>query len=329
MSAPLIKVTRGNVVECIHRGDVVAVSSGGEIIFSEGDPNKFTYFRSSSKPIQGIQVILSGADKEFGLSESEIAVICSSHYAEEIHLQAVASILKKIGLDESYLNCGAAVSLKQERSIEMALNGIGASKIISDCSGKHAGMLAVCKKMGYSLKDYLSPNHPLQKSILNSLSEICNYPSKNIEIGTDGCSAPVFAMPIFNMALGFARFASLDRLPEKFHYSAEKIYHAMTTNPEYISGTGGFCSDLIKSTNGKLIGKIGAEGVYCVGVKDQKVGIAIKIEDGNMRALPPVVIETLKKLNLLTETELTNLSKYHIVESRNDKGEVVGFLSSL
>jgi L-asparaginase II len=326
MPVPIVEVTRGEVVECVHRGDMVVASASGEVLKNAGDPEKFTYFRSSAKPIQALQVILSGADVEFGLTDAELAVICSSHYAEDVHLKAVRSILKKIGLDESYLRCGPAVSLKKERAIEMALGGAGAQPLHSDCSGKHSGMLAVCRKMGFSLEDYIAPSHPLQLSIRDSLSEICGYPEMRIMIGVDGCSAPVFAMPIRNMAAGFARFASLERLPEKYKEAASKIFKAMTEHPEMISGSGGFCTALIAATNGRLIGKVGAEGVYCVGLKDEKIGIAIKVEDGNMRALPPATVEALKQLKLLSPPEYEKLKKFHVADNRNDNGEVVGHL---
>jgi len=324
MSEIFIHKTRGELVESIHRGDAVVVKPDGKIFAQCGDPMKVTYLRSAAKPIQAMAVILSGAADRFGLSEQELAVICSSHYAEDFHLSAVRSILSKIGLNETYLLCGKARPLTEEVAFRSAEQGIPPQKILSDCSGKHSGMLSVCQHKGYPLDSYLSPQHPLQQDILQIMADICDYPQDKIAIGVDGCSVPVFGMPVYNMALGFVRFANPEFLPAKYKAAAERIFSAMNKHPEMVSGTGGFCTELMKATQGRLIGKIGAQGVYCIGIRAPKLGIALKIEDGMLGMASMAAMQVLKELDLLSENEYTKLAKYHIKPNLNDDNITVG-----
>jgi L-asparaginase II len=324
MSELFIHKTRGELVETLHRGDAVVVKPDGTIYAQCGDAMKVTYLRSAAKPIQAMAVILSGAADRFGLSEQELAVICSSHYAEDFHLAAVRSILNKIGLDETNLLCGKARPLTEEVAFRYAEQGILPQKILSDCSGKHSGMLAVCKQKGYPLNSYLSPKHPLQQDILQIIADICEYPLEKIAIGIDGCSVPVFGMPIYNMALGFARFTNPEFLPARYKAAAERIFSAMNDYPEMVSGTGGFCTELMKATQGRLIGKIGAQGVYCIGIRAPQLGIALKIEDGMLGMASMAAMHILKALNLLSDTEYSAVAKYHIKPNLNDDNIVVG-----
>src|SRR6056297_957686 len=324
MAEPLIHVTRGKVIECIHRGDVVVVNNRGDVLYYSGDPFKYTYMRSAAKPIQALNVILSGAAKQFELSSRELAIICSSHYAEEMHLKTVQNILEKVGLSSDSLLAGASVSINKEIALKNAREKKDPSSLQNDCSGKHAGMLATCKYKGYPIDSYLSDNHPVQQEILSILSDICDYPSEKILTGIDGCSVPVHALPLFNMALGYARLTNPENLENRYKTAISQVVEAMIANPFMIAGTNGFCTDLIANTNGKLIGKIGAEGIYCVGIKEKNIGIAVKIEDGNMNMLPPVVTHVLKTLRVLSADELNNLEKYIIMDNLNDSGNKVG-----
>lgn len=324
MSEIFIHKTRGKLVESLHRGDAVVVKPEGRIVARCGDPQKVTYLRSAAKPIQALALVLSGAADTYNLTDAELSVICSSHYAESFHLEAVRSILSKIGLDETYLLCGKARPLKEEVAFQYAEQGIPPQKILSDCSGKHSGMLAVCKLKGYRLDSYIDPKHPLQQEILQIIAGVCDYPQNSIPIGIDGCSVPVFGMPIYNMAIGFAHFANPDFLPQNYRTAAERIFTAMNTYPEMVSGTDGFCTELMKATGGRLIGKIGAQGVYCIGIKDPQLGIALKIEDGTLGMASVAAMQVLTELDLLTSEEHNKLSKYHIKPNLNDDNIVVG-----
>ncbi len=324
MSVPLIHVTRGDVVESIHRGDLVVVNGEGEVIYSLGNPQKVTYFRSAAKPIQAIHVITSGAAKNYNFTAKEIAVMCSSHYAEEWHIEIVQAILDKIGLNKHDILGGVSHSLNSSIAIQQAEAGIKVDERFNDCSGKQSGMLAVCMNNYFSISDYLNPIHPCQQSILANITTFCEVDKDSIQIGIDGCSAPVHAFPLINMAIGYRNLANPQKLSEELQNASNTIFASMISHPMMISGTGGFCTELIKHTNGKLIGKVGAEGVYCVGIKEKDIGIALKIESGSMAVIPPVIMRTLTDLGLLTEEETANLSRFIEMDNCNDVGTVVG-----
>lgn len=327
MSRIFIHKTRGPVVECLHRGDAVVVDPQGNIIARCGDPRKYTYFRSSAKPIQALNVVLSGAAERFGLSDAELAITCASHYAEDFHLEAVRSILRKSGVDEKYLQSGVAWSIRPEVARRQIAAGIPKQRILSDCSGKHAGMLASCAAKGYPLEGYTTPEHPLQQEILPILAEVCQYPKGLIAIGTDGCNVPVFALPIYHMALGYARLASPKHLPSRYRKAARWIFAAMNAYPHMVAGTEGFCTELMRATGGRLIGKVGAQGVYCIGIQEPALGIAVKIEDGTPGMASMAAMHILKALRLLTDDEYRRLEPYHHMPNLNDDGHPVGEIS--
>lgn len=324
MSQVFIEKSRGQVIEAIHRGDAVVVNPAGEIVATAGDPYKYTYFRSSAKPLQALNLLLSGAAEHYGLNSRELAVICSSHYSEDYHIECVRSILAKSGLAESDLACGVAKSIKEEIAYVQTLAGIAASRIKSDCSGKHSGILLTCKYKGYPLQGYLDPEHPVQKEILQLIADICAYPVAQIGIGIDGCNVPVFALPIYNMALGFARFANPETLDPFYREGASKIFTAMNEYPEMVAGTGGFCTELMRVTKGRLMGKIGALGVYCIGLREPQLGVALKIEDGAVGTASLAAIHVLQELNLLSDKEYRELQHFHQPDNLNDDKYKVG-----
>lgn len=328
MSEILINVSRGPLVECYHRGDAVVVNKSGKVLSYIGDPYKISFIRSAGKPLQTLNVILSGAAKRFGFSDAELSIMCSSHYGEPFHRDTVASIMEKIGLPIDSLLCGSTLSINQEYAHKLVSQHFKLNQTNSACSGKHAGMLATCIHENLSINDYTNENHSLQKNILKTVSTMCEINEKNIYIGTDGCSVPVYGMPLYNMALGFAKLANPHALDEGYKYACEQVFKAMNNHPEMLAGTNGFCTELLKHTHGKLIGKFGSEGVYCIGVKDRDIGLAIKIEDGNnSRALWPAVMRCLEDLNILDEKELNSLGKYRELNNRNNFNHLIGKVS--
>ncbi|MBN2416084.1 asparaginase [bacterium] len=324
VSIPLVEVTRGALVECLHRGNIAVTDSNGVLLAAAGDPQAVTYMRSAAKPIQALNVITSGAAARYHLTDAELAVICSSHYAEPHHLKAVRDILRKIGLTADHILGGTVTSLNPAYALKLAASRTVLSPIYSDCSGKHAGMLAVCVHKGWPVETYLDHDHPCQQEILRLIAAVCRVREADIIVGIDGCSAPVHALPLTAMARGFAAMASPGPLPDDLRRPAERIFAAMNAHPEMIAGSGGFCSDLIRATGGRLIGKIGAEGVYCVGLRQEGTGIAVKVESGSMAVLPPVVIGALEQLGFLSPGELRELERYRIMPNLNDRKRPVG-----
>ena len=324
MSEIVVKVTRGSLVESIHRADIAVVNSRGKLLYSLGNPYKLTYMRSAAKPIQTLNVILSGAAEKFSFTDREISIMCASHYGEDFHRETVSSILKKIGLGIEDLLCGSTISLNKEYAQRLLWDHVEINPSYTDCSGKHCGILSVCVLKGYDISGYNLLEHPVQKEIKKIICKVCSVKEDNIVMGIDGCTVPIFGMSLYNMALGFCRMANSGVLEEKYKSAADRVFKAMTTAPEMVAGTGGFCTELMKNTGGRLIGKLGAEGVYCIGVKDMDLGIAIKIEDGSTRALWPTAVKCLEDLKVLGEGEKIILSKFKVKDNTNNIKDKVG-----
>lgn len=324
MSEIVVKVTRGSLVESIHRADIAVVNSKGKLLYSLGNPYKITYMRSAAKPIQTLNVILSGAAEKFSFTDEEIAIMCASHYGEDFHRKTVNGILKKIGLGIDNLLCGSTLSLNEEYAEKLLWNHAEINPSYTDCSGKHCGILSICVLNGYDISSYNLLEHPVQKEIKKIVCKVCSVKEDGIIVGIDGCTVPIFGMPLYNMALGFCKMANSSVFTEKYKNAADRVFKAMTRAPEMVAGTGGFCTELMKNTGGRLIGKLGAEGVYCIGVKDMDLGIAIKIEDGSTRALWPTTVKCLEDLKVLKEEEKRTLSKFKIKDNINNMKEKIG-----
>ncbi len=332
MPAPLVEVRRGPIVESLHRGHLIAVDGSGQTITALGAPETVTYVRSSGKPFQAIPLIASGAADRFGFTTQEIAIACGSHSGEPAHVETASSMLRKIGLDESALKCGVHVPFSAEAARELARNQKPPSVLQNNCSGKHAGMLALAIQLGVPSETYDEWTNPVQQEIGKAVSQFSNVSQGNIVIGIDGCGAPVFGMPVKAMALMYARLVSP---PADFDFglrnACTRIVNAMIEFPEMIGGTTDrLDTELIRAGRGRLISKIGAEGVYTVGVLPCEewpsgLGLALKIEDGDdQRARPPAVIEALLQLGVLANQDLKTISGYAPTPITNRRGERVG-----
>jgi L-asparaginase II len=332
-SSVLVEVYRNNLVESLHRGRLSIANPQGKELFKLGYSQEMTFMRSGAKPFQLLPLIEEGIAEIYNFTDKELAVMASSHDGEPIHLEAVRSILKKIGLDESYLKCGSHLPLSEKYSYELICKGIEPSPIHNNCSGKHAAMLAMAVAGRYSLDDYFLPQHPIQKLILKNLSELAELRQKDIAVATDGCGVPVFALPLYNIAVLYARLANPSDLEERRRTALKKISEAMRAHPEMVGGSeGNLCTDLMRAFSDKLVAKWGSEGFFGISIlplalKKYKsgVGIAIKIEDGNSdRALGPTVIEVLVQLGFINKELLKKYKHIHNPEILNHRKEVVG-----
>ncbi|MDI3534784.1 MAG: hypothetical protein PWQ82_1149 [Thermosediminibacterales bacterium] len=324
MSEVIAHVTRGDLVESKHRGSIAVVDLKGNILAYVGDPYEVTYFRSAAKPIQALPVVESGAFDKYGLSLKELAVICASHAGEKEHTDTVESILKKLGFEEAALKCGVGEPIYKPRLQELYSTGEKPTQLHFQCSGKHSGMLAVAKKEGYSLEDYFKAEHPVQQMMLKAVADMAEMKPEDIVLAVDGCGVPVFGMPLNKMALCYAKLSDPSGLGEKRREAATKITTAMTSYPKMVGGTRQFDSILMENTEGRLVCKIGAEGIFCIGVMGNGIGIALKIEDGSYRAYGPCIIHTLKQLNILDEKIEERLKKYYPRPVKNNLRDVVG-----
>jgi L-asparaginase II len=318
----LVEVTRGPLVESIHRGSIAVVDADGNLIAWAGDPEYTTYYRSSAKPIQALPVITSGAADKYKFSDEEIAIICASHSGEEEHVRVVTSILEKLELSPEFLLCGVHPPFYSPRAVEIWRQGEQPSTVHCNCSGKHSGMLALCKFNNWPLENYQELSHPLQKLLLNTMKEFHNLES--IAVGVDGCGVPVYGMPLREMARGFARLADPTHVAEANIAAVKWVVSSMTKYPRLVAGTGRLDAILMEKLGHKLVTKCGAEGVQCIGLLDRGIGIAIKIEDGNIRATEPAAIEVLRQLGVVSEAELKDFAEQHHPPIKNHRKETVG-----
>jgi L-asparaginase II len=322
----LVEVTRGGCVESEHCGAIAVVDGGGKLIAHMGDVQLVSYLRSSAKPFQLLPLIESGAADRFGLTDAELAIIAGSHSGEPRHVAAVQSILHKIGLPDSALQCGVHVPFNPEAAKSLRAAGREPTVLYNNCSGKHAGMLAQAIDRGWSTADYLDPQHPVQVTIQQRLAELAEITADEISVGVDGCSAPCFAMPLHASALAFAKLAEAG---SKLHDAGlGRVARVMMAYPEMVAGEGRLDTDLMRAVPQRVVSKGGAEGYHGMGVirsDGVALGIAIKIGDGDgKRGGHPVVIEVLRQLGLLDDEALAVLVDYHTWPITNHLGLEVG-----
>lgn len=295
---PLAEVTRGGFVESVHFGMIAVVDLKGRFRARAGAPDRIIFTRSALKPFQAMPFVSRGGPGQFGLTQAEVAVMCASHSGETMHVDAVRSILQKIDSSESALLCGSHVPYSYRQQGKAGMSAEEFSPVFNNCSGKHAGMLGLCKLIGVSADDYLDPNHPVQQEIKSSVSHFTEVPEKEMVMGIDGCSAPNYALPLKNMAWAFAKLAANDA---DSHYGTapSEIFDAMTTHPRMVSGLSRGDLTLMNGGQGDWVSKVGGESVQGVGIRSKGLGIAVKIADGNTRAITPVIIEILSQLGLV------------------------------
>ena len=307
LAVPLLEVTRGGIMESAHRG-AVAVADCERLQFTLGDPSWPVYYRSTSKPIQAIVGITSGAADSFGLTPQEIALAAGSHSTRPEHVEAARSILDKAGVPEAALGCGGHYAFDPEFGPKQQAETDTPLRVWSNCSGNHALMLATAKHLGLPLDTYLHPEHPVQATIRGHVALLCGLEGPDaVVVGIDGCSAPAFAVPLGAMALSLARFGAPEGLPSEVAEATRRIAMAMLEHPNMVGGPGRFDTDLMVSSAEPLIPKAGAEGVHGVCAPARGLGLAVKAEDGRDRGYRLVVLTVLERLGLLAPDEAEGL----------------------
>ncbi|ASK62332.1 L-asparaginase [Virgibacillus phasianinus] len=324
-----VHVYRGGCLESVHEIDVVVVDSMGKVLFSYGDPNRPTFARSSMKPFQAVPIVESGAVENFSFDAADIALFCASHNGEPFHRSRVLSLLEKVGQGEDSLQCGTHIPRDLESYKKLIRNGKELTPVFSNCSGKHTGMLATCVHLNEETKTYRELDHPHQQRILHVISTICDFNKEAIGIGVDGCGVPVHQLPLKQIATGFARLSSPEKMIDDTYTKAlTTIRDSMMAHPEMVAGTNRFDTDLMKAFDGKIVAKAGAEGVQCIGLVESGIGIAIKVEDGNGRATSAAAMKVLKEMNVGDEQEYEILQSYAEPIIKNMAGNVVGKITA-
>jgi L-asparaginase II len=325
--APLVVVTRSGIAESVHHGAIAVADADGKVIAWAGGPETVTYLRSSAKPLQVIPLLESGAADHFRLTPAEIAVAIGSHGGEPRHVEVVMSILSKIGLGEDHLMCGLHAPFHRPSAQRLEAAGVRPSVLHNNCSGKHAGMLALALFRGAPPEGYFRPEHSIQREILEAIAEFSGVEAGAIQIGVDGCSAPTFAVSLAAAATAYARLMEPDRYASARRYAARRAVEAMTAHPEMVAGEGRLDTALMAAGEGRLVAKAGAEGYYAAGFRrDGKGhGLALKISDGDDgRARTAAVLRALGELDLLPAPRLEALAREHVPPVVSRRGAVVG-----
>ncbi|HVE55412.1 MAG TPA: asparaginase [Pyrinomonadaceae bacterium] len=324
----LAKVIRGDTVESVHRGSLLIIDGDGKEVANIGDAETIAFIRSSAKPFQVLPFLLRGGAEKFGFIESEIALACASHSGEKIHTTIAERMLRKIGLSEADLRCGAHLPFNEARAEEMIRSGEKPTQLHNNCSGKHAAMLAFALTIKADLKTYDLIENPVQQAILEMVALFCETPKDEIPVAIDGCCAPNFALSLRAMVKGFLKLVfPPSEFDAELREACRRVVTAMMNYPELVGGTERLDTLLMQGARGKFISKIGAEGVWLCGVLPSPkwtrgLGIALKIDDGDdKRARAVVSVEVLRQLGIFGES---NLKDYSPLPIKNRRGEIVG-----
>jgi len=301
-----VNLKRGSSIESIHRVHAVVTDAKGRVLMFAGESDYLTFTRSSLKPFQALPFINSGTVEKIKCGEKSLAISCGSHIGSTNHARESFKILWNSNLDVNLLQCPIPIGRK--------------SPLEHNCSGKHAAFLATCKKMGWSISNYLEGTHPLQLEIFRRIAELLAMPADELVAARDDCGAPTLLMHLSQMSLLYAH------LSESKHADLEQISRAIISYPEMIAGQGGFDTELMQRAHGQLISKGGAEGIQCLGKTGEGIGIAIKVEDGSKRAKHAVALHLLRQLDWITPTALQELEQQILLLSPGVQLEVEGEL---
>jgi L-asparaginase II len=343
IAQPLFEVTRGEIIESVHYGSIAVVDATGRLISSYGDPQAVAFLRSSAKPFQVLPFVEGGGVEYFDFTPRELSIACASHEGSDLHVRTVEGMQEKIGVEEQALQCGIHMPGDVEAFKRLIVNNRQPMPNQNNCSGKHTAMLAYASMRGLPLENYLDVNHPIQQEILAVFADMCKLSTQDIQLGTDGCSAPNFAIPLYNAAFGMARLCDPRGLSAERASACRRITSAMTAYPEMVSAYGEFDEQLMRAGEGKIICKRGAEGYQIVGLlpgvlrpEAPGIGIALKVSDGDpsrtaldlthsTRVRPAVTLEILSQLDVLSSEQEETLASFGPVKPiMNHRGVVTG-----
>jgi L-asparaginase II len=323
-----VEVLRGGRVESIHCAAAVAVDGRGLILGSMGDPELPVYWRSAAKPFQALPLVDSGGARSFDLSEKELALACASHSGEERHVALATAMLERDGISVEDLQCGAHRPWTRSASRALTAAGRQPTALHNNCSGKHAAMLMLALHLNGSKQEYLHPESPGQQAILASLADVSGLQAADVGLAVDGCSAPTFRAPLVNLAAAYATLAGALANPQA-NPALGRIARAMTAHPGIVAGEGRLDTRIMESNPGRLIAKVGAEGIYGVAAitKRGPLGLALKIADGDSdRARNALAVDLLYSLEALDAEQHGALLSCFPREIYNRSGLEVGQL---
>jgi L-asparaginase II len=323
-----VDVTRGGYVESVHRVAMCAVDAQGMVLDRAGDIESPVFLRSAAKPFIAATAIAAGVRERFSFQPREIAVMTASHSGQPFHVEAVASILEKIGMDESALQCGTHLPYDETAAEALREAGVEPTALYNNCSGKHAGILALCLAIGADPTTYLSIENPAQQRILAFCARLSGDDPATWPVAIDGCGIPVYATGLRKAAISFARLAMLSGIDSGDARALQIVRDAMLANPEYVAGTGQFDTELMIAGAGNVVSKAGAEGVHAAAAISQGYGFASKVIDGSSRARGPSSIAALHRLGVLDARQTGMLARFARPPVYNRAGIKVGEIVS-
>lgn len=316
-----VVATRGGVVESQHRVHAAVVDSRDCLVAGAGESRRFTHWRSCAKPFQVMPLLQSGGFDDLHWGDDELALACGSHGGEPEHVAIAERMLSALGLEEGDLACGPHEPLSSRGAKLLRDAGERPTRLHNNCSGKHAAMLASARTSGWPMFGYERSSHNVQQCCLSSVSRWTGLAAGEIGIAVDGCGVVEFALPLEQMARAYSRLA---REAVGDAGIPRRVLDAMRTRPFLVGGSDRFDSILIEESGGRVMAKIGAEGVHSVALLDQGIGIAVKVEDGAQRAQYPAVVRLLQLLDALPEQLPQRLEDFLHRQIRNTRGESVG-----
>ena len=276
---------RGSVLESRHRVHVAVVDASGRLVAQAGDAEYKTFWRSAAKPFQALPLVEDGVVERFGLTRQDLALACASHSSERGQVALVREFLQRAQCSERDLMCGPHRPLSDAVAKDYETRGMRLTAVHSNCSGKHTGMLALAKHHGWPTEFYARIEHPVQQRCLKAVSEYTDVPAKDVGVAVDGCGVACFALPLRNMALAYTRLGG-------------PILEAMIVHPELIAGEGRPCTEMMRAHPGRVVTKVGAEGVYSALLVREGLGVTLKVEDGHSVAAALAIAAVLAELGL-------------------------------
>lgn len=288
---PLVVTTRGETVECVHHGSYAVVDLQGRLLAGAGDPQALNFTRSALKPLQALPFVEDGGMAHWGFDSRQLALMCASHSGEPVHVGLVAGMLRRIGARPADLGCGCHAPGYYTATGRTPPAQARWSPLQHNCSGKHSGFLAWCRMCKQPLAGYLDPASPLQRRIRDTVASFAG--AGGLAPGIDGCSAPNYALSLASLARAFGRLAMGDTP------ALAAISYAMRRHPDLVSGTMRLDLALMQAGAGDWVSKAGADGVQAIGIRSRGIGIALRIADGNPRALRIATVAVLRGLGLL------------------------------
>lgn len=320
---PLVYEYRGELLDLTHMGYFCMVDEHSRVLFAVGDPIEKVYYRSASKPIQALPVIAMGLDKKYGITEEESVIFAGSHAGEPFHVKALESIFTKAGLREEQLVMNPACPAQKDAYLDWVRSGAVRRKFYHNCSGKHAALMLGQRELGGVTEDYWKTDAVMEKEVLRTIAVLSETAPEDVTIGVDGCGVPVFAVGMRNIAAAFKNLACLDTIKDdRLAAAAAEFVPRIHRYPYMMRGTGYLCSRINEDPN--IIGKGGANGVYGLGLKKERIGIAVKAADGCEDIWPFVIAAALRSIGYENQDTLAMLDGLHGAEIRNDNDLPVG-----